>query len=43
MVEQVITAATVEDEKSRTLLQYNRKLSEYQDVEQRLKELRKKV
>lgn len=43
MVEQVIGAANVEDERTRALAQYNRKLNEYQDVEQRLKELRKKV
>lgn len=43
MGEQLISASTVEDEKLRILGQYHRKLSEYKDVEQRLRELRKKV
>ncbi|MCP9263872.1 26S protease regulatory subunit 10B [Dirofilaria immitis] len=42
MVEQT-TAPTVEDEKSRALGAYRRKLIEYREVEERLKQLRKKV
>uniref|UniRef100_A0A0R3S267 AAA domain-containing protein n=1 Tax=Elaeophora elaphi TaxID=1147741 RepID=A0A0R3S267_9BILA len=41
MVEQT-TAPTVEDEKSRALAAYRRKLVEYREVEERLKQLRKK-
>ncbi|KAM3718635.1 putative 26S proteasome regulatory subunit 10B [Dirofilaria immitis] len=41
MVEQT-TAPTVEDEKSRALGAYRRKLIEYREVEERLKQLRKK-
>ncbi|KAL3995240.1 26S proteasome regulatory subunit 10B [Acanthocheilonema viteae] len=41
MVEQT-TAPTVEDEKSRALGAYRRKLVEYREVEERLKQLRKK-
>lgn len=42
MVEQT-TASSVEDEKSRALGAYRRKLVEYREVEERLKQLRKKV
>ncbi|VDO37030.1 unnamed protein product, partial [Onchocerca flexuosa] len=41
MVEQT-TASSVEDEKSRALGAYRRKLVEYREVEERLKQLRKK-
>lgn len=44
MVEQMTaTSATVDDEKTKALAAYRRKLVEYREVEQRLKELRKKV
>lgn len=42
MVEQT-TASAAEDEKSRALAAYRRKLVEYREVEERLKQLRKKV
>lgn len=42
MVEQT-AASSVEDEKSRALGAYRRKLVEYREVEERLKQLRKKV
>lgn len=41
MVEQ--TSIPVDDEKSRALVAYRRKLVEYREVEERLKRLRKRV
>lgn len=43
MVEQTVAVSHVDDEKTRALAAYRRKLVEYREVEQRLKELRKKV
>lgn len=45
MVEQlpVPVAPPVEDEKTRALAAYRRKLVEYREVEERLKQLRKRV
>uniref|UniRef100_A0A1I7WVW1 BHLH domain-containing protein n=1 Tax=Heterorhabditis bacteriophora TaxID=37862 RepID=A0A1I7WVW1_HETBA len=45
MVESIgpTNVSPAEDEKSRALAAYRKKLVEYRDIEQRLKELRKKV
>lgn len=40
---EVVQPPIVEDEKSRQLLLYRRKLSEYREIELKLKDLRKKV
>lgn len=43
MTESMAVSAPIEDEKARALAFYRRKLTEYHEVENRLKELRKKV
>lgn len=37
------TPVTVQDEKERALANYKKKLNDYREIEQRLKDLRKKV